>query len=591
MENSANIQGEHNNTFQGITNSTIHNSVHHHHTKPKLPKELTIQIPKINLGDIIGREEEIAELHQSLFENKQVVLVNGLGGIGKTTLSQAYLTKYADQYQHLMWVTVSGTSLESDFINAVLLDKTFGIKTEGKEVTDIFHEILYNLKALETQPNLLILDNADATLISYYDRLPRQPHWHILVTSREHIEGFESKELGFLEPDKALLLFQKHCTRITDVKAIETLLHTIDYHTLTIEILAKTAQLQRLDIDTLQNAIEKDIRAGVYIKHNNDKIDKVYSYLSSIFDLSNVTDTEAWLLKQMACLPPDFHTYDLIKELICTPESEQAELLPESIESLVAKGWLLKNPEADSYKMHTIIAEVSRRKLEVGINDVEVLLDNVTNKLAIDQTKDNPVDKFQWVEFGKALDNIFGKELLPKVSLLQNNLATVLKDLGEYEKAKILLQKALISAEKNFGEEHPTTAVRYSNLATVLKDLGEYEKAKILLQKALISAEKNFGEEHPTTAVSYSNLALVLKALGEYEKAKILLQKALISDEKNFGEEHPTTAASYSNLATVLQALGEYEKAKILLQKALISDEKTLVKSIRTRQALTLIWH
>jgi tetratricopeptide (TPR) repeat protein len=86
-------------------------------------------------------------------------------------------------------------------------------------------------------------------------------------------------------------------------------------------------------------------------------------------------------------------------------------------------------------------------------------------------------------------------------------------------------------------------------------------------------------------------LALVLKALGEYEKAKILLQKALISDEKNFGEEHPTTAASYSNLATVLQALGEYEKAKILLQKALISDEKTLVKSIRTRQALTLIWH
>jgi hypothetical protein len=41
----------------------------------------------------------------------------------------------------------------------------------------------------------------------------------------------------------------------------------------------------------------------------------------------------------------------------------------------------------------------------------------------------------------------------------------------------------------------------------------------------LISDEKNFGEEHPSTARTYSNLALVLKALGEYEKAKILLQK------------------------------------------------------------------
>ena len=155
---------------------------------------------------------------------------------------------------------MGGTSLESDFISA--LGKTFGITTEGKEVTDIFHEVLHGLKAIDAQPNLLILDNADATLSSYYDKLPRQPHWHILVTSREHIEGFKSKELGFLKPDKALLLFQKHCTRITDIKAIETLLRTIDYHTLTIEILAKTAQLRRLDIATLQNAIDKDIRAG-----------------------------------------------------------------------------------------------------------------------------------------------------------------------------------------------------------------------------------------------------------------------------------------------------------------------------------------
>ena len=509
MENSIHNQGNNNLNIQDVKDSTI---TVNHYAKPKLPKELTIQMPTVNLGDIIGREEEIAELHQSLLENKQVVLVNGLGGIGKTTLSQAYLTKYAEQYQHLAWITVGGTSLESDFMSALLPEKTFGIKTEGKEVTDIFHELLHDLKSLEAKPNLLILDNADATLSSYYDRLPRQPHWHILVTSREHIEGFESKELGFLKPDKALMLFQKHCTRITDVKAIENLLHTIDYHTLTIEILAKTAQLQRLDIDTLQNALEKDIRAGIKIKHNsNNEIDKVYSYLSSIFDLSNVTEAEAWLLKQMACLPADFHTYDLIKDLICTPEGKQVELLPESIESLVAKGWLLKNPEADSYKMHTIIAEVSRRKLEVGINDVEVLLDNVTNKLAIDQTKDNPVDKFKWVEFGKALENIVGNEQFYKVSVLQNNLATVLKDLGEYEKAKILLQKALISAEKNFGEEHPTTASFYSNLATVLQGLGEYEQAIDLSQKAYQILFSHLGDKHPNTIKVKRNLDSIIQ--------------------------------------------------------------------------------
>ena len=39
----------------------------------------------------------------------------------------------------------------------------------------------------------------------------------------------------------------------------------------------------------------------------------------------------------------------------------------------------------------------------------------------------------------------------------------------------MLLKKAVASDEKNFGKDHPTTAIRYSNLAAVLQDLGDYE--------------------------------------------------------------------------------------------------------------------
>jgi len=39
-------------------------------------------------------------------------------------------------------------------------------------------------------------------------------------------------------------------------------------------------------------------------------------------------------------------------------------------------------------------------------------------------------------------------------------------------------------------------------------------RAKELLEKALVSAEKNFGGEHPATEVRYSNLALVLKVMN-----------------------------------------------------------------------------
>ncbi|GEM_PF-1981237 len=176
--------------------------------------------------------------------------------------------------------------------------------------------------------------------------------------------------------------------------------------------------------------------------------------------------------------------------------------------------------------------------------------------------------------FNKALELVkqYGDD--NELSKTQNNLALVLKDLGNYAEARLLLEKAVVYYEKNLGPDHPTTAVSYSNLATVLQALGDYVGAKQLLEKAVVYYEKNLGPDHPTTAVSYSNLALVLQDLGNYAKAKLLLEKAMASDEKNFGPDHPTTAVRYSNLATVLKDLGDYAKAKLLLEKAMASDEK-----------------
>ena len=539
-----------------------------------IPKELTSKIPKVHISEVIGREKELEELRSLLFDNKHVVVVNGLGGIGKTTLAQAYMSLYYNDYQHIAWVSQSSdNSFINDFVNTEGLKENLNIKVETEDLQRIFESILKELKALPQKPNLLLIDNAESNLSNLIDYLPHQPNWHLLVTSRESIERFYMKELGFLSPEKALELFKNHCELIQDDQGIKDLLRTIDYHTLTIEILAKTAQKQHTNITKLKTAIETDLKAGVYIKHKGEKIEKVFSYLASIFDLSKLHTQEDWLMKQFACLPAEFLSYEQLLEFTA-PEDENEESFGETLAELVTKGWVLANTETDSYKMHRIIAEVATYKLNIKVADVENLIDTVTQKLSLDQTKDNPIDKFQWIPYGKAIVSNFEDETDTKIATLQNNLALVLQELGDYEGAKRLLEKAKNSAEKNFGEEHPTTAVRYSNLALVLKDLGDYEGAKRLLEKAKNSAEKNFGEEHPTTAVRYSNLALVLKDLGDYEGAKRLLEKAKNSAEKNFGEEHPTTAANYSNLATVLKDLGDYEGAKRLLEKAKNSDEK-----------------
>ncbi|AXY78150.1 tetratricopeptide repeat protein [Paraflavitalea soli] len=542
-------------------------------THTTFPKELTSKIPRIHQHDIIGREDELQDLHTLLFNNKQVVVVNGMGGIGKTILSQAYLSKYYDDYHHIAWVSQLTNDIANDIVSASGLAENLSVSKENKEVNQVFDEILRRLKACSDGPNLLILDNAEEALTKLKDILPGQPDWHLLITSRHRIEGFYPKELDFLSPPQALALFQKHCTRIKNEELIAGLLKVIDYHTLTIEILAKTAERQKLDVETLKKGIKDDLKANVYVNHKGNKIDKVFSYLSSIFNLSGLSEEEAWLMKQFTCLPAEFHPYDLLLELIDPPENKR-EVFADTIERLVELGWLIKNMETEAYKMHLVVKEVAVRQLQPTWQNIEGLLNKIADNLDIDQSKDNPVEKFRWIPFGHALLNNFPNDTATVIVRLQNNLALVLINLGNYTEARVLLEKVLYSVEQKFSPDHPTTAVSYSNLATVLNALGDYAGAKALLEKAMHSAEQNFGPDHPYTARSYSNLATVLQNLGDYTGARALLEKALHSDERNFGPDHPTVAVRYSNLGTVFKDLGDYIGARGLLEKAMHSEEQ-----------------
>ncbi|NOQ25783.1 MAG: tetratricopeptide repeat protein [Bacteroidales bacterium] len=541
-------------------------------------KELTVRLPLLLSDKIVERKADLTDIRNRLLQNKQLVLVNGMGGIGKTTLAQIYLTEYYNQYKHLVWISINSDDFIADFINTAGLKESLQIPIENKTAQDYFNQIITALKGLfhkSNEQSLIIIDNAEENITQFRDDLPHPPNWHILTTSRHKIEELDVKELDFFNEEQAVELFKLYYTRLDlSDRDIEEIVKELEYHTLTIEILAKTAQNDGLNVLETVNIIAENYQVEVDVRHAHKKIDRITSYLSSIFDMSKLGEEEMWLLKQLYFLPAQFHEYKTIKEILSPAIGNKPYKIQKILSKLVAKGWCLCNKTTYEYKLHRIIGDVIKHSVNIAFEDISPLIESISTLLSIDDTKDNPIDKFKWAIFGTNLlqKNPFGEEAI--VATLQNNLALRLQDLGDYTGAKHLLEKAKIFAEKNFGEDHPTTAGRYSNLALVLQDLGDYNGAKLLLEKAKISAEKNFGEDHPTTAGRYSNLALVLKALGDYNGAKLLLEKAKISDEKNFGEDHPTTAVSYSNLASLLHALGDYNGAKHLYEKAKISAEK-----------------
>ena len=461
-----------------------------------------------------------------------------MGGIGKTTLAAVYVDEFYEAYDHIVWLTIDNSLEEAVATNYALIEN-LGLKHLPAE--EHLEACLNALRIMAgNKPGLLILDNAGENLAQFYDKLPKPPGWHLLVTSRERIHRFPVMDLDFLNEDEAITLFEKYNQNFS-TEQMRSIVNNVERHTLTIEILAKSARRNKWSFEKIQNALRRDARANIRVLHSPDKIERIKSYLSSLFDLSNLDEQEMYILKQFTALPNEFIAYDFLISLLQVEHLAWQDEFAGSLEGLYEKGFILKDTNRERYKMHPVLMEALSAKLDITSQTLHLLMASVTALLKLDQTKDNPIDKFQYIPFGDALLRQIPDDTSSEKAVLQNNLALRYKDLGEYEKARDLLEAALDSDLANFGGKHPNVAAHRSNLALVYQGLGDYAKARDLLEAALGSDLESFGAKHPNVAAGQSCLATMYLELGDYAKARDLWRKAYAIFLAALGEGHPHT--------------------------------------------------
>ena len=112
-------------------------------------------------------------------------------------------------------------------------------------------------------------------------------------------------------------------------------------------------------------------------------------------------------------------------------------------------------------------------------------------------------------------------------SWLLDRAGTYLQVHARLTDARALLERALAIDEAAYGPDHPQVATDLNNLAQILRDLGQPEAARPLQERALAIDEAAYGPGHPRVATGLNNLAAILRDLGQPGAARPLQERAL----------------------------------------------------------------
>jgi serine/threonine-protein kinase len=162
-----------------------------------------------------------------------------------------------------------------------------------------------------------------------------------------------------------------------------------------------------------------------------------------------------------------------------------------------------------------------------------------------------------------------------RVAATMDLLGTAFVKLDKYGEAEPLLRQALEARRRLLGNMHAATAETIDHLATLLEQRNEFDAAEPLYREVLAIRQSLFGASSVEVANALNNLGLIRYRKGAYAEAESLYHGAL-AIKLRLGERHSSTAATMQNLAQTLQMLGKFKEAETYHRRALATKRAAL---------------
>jgi tetratricopeptide (TPR) repeat protein len=530
------------------------------------------------IASFTGRADELDRLDVILMQDKPVAVtqasvgrtaVQGIGGVGKTSLAIEYAHRYRNLYAGVCWCPAeTRTGLLSALAN---LTVTLGASTA--EEADVEKAAKAALRRLAEQHAtwLLVYDNVPAP-DAIADLLPSAGA-RVLITSRfsDWSELADEVALDVLPLEEAVVLLRSRTGR--GYAGAQTLAEVIGCLPLALDHAAaycKRTQMRFADYATKASSLMYAAPRAV-------------GYLRSVdatFDLA-ITEAVAQcqaaepLMAYLAQCAAERIPMMLVEGAV---ESEVERM--EALAALAEVALVKHDPFEDgtpAVTAHRLVQAVARARSEAN-GSAQDAIGKLIARLTASYPEDGYDNPQSWPLCAKLTPHLLARRGADDASVfhLLGRTGEYFHGRAAYSQAAPLLRDALAISLKVLGPEHPDTAISLNNLANVLRAQGDLAEARPLSEQALAIREKVLGPEHPDTAISLTNLANLLWSQGDLVGARPLYERALAIREKGFGPEHSDTATCLNSLASVLKAQGDFAGARPLYERALAIREKTL---------------
>jgi tetratricopeptide (TPR) repeat protein len=580
----------------------------------------------IPVDNFVGRKEQLQHIEQQLQpallaekSRRTVVVIRGLGGIGKTKLAANYAQLHQDGYSAIFWMDGSTRdSLGQSFVKAAeripkgqLQGDPTAVQENGQiDVQRVMASVLLWLSLPGNWKWLLVIDNVDREFqepgkdeqgFNPEEAMPSSDHGSMLITSRLWSVKGTGKDLDLdrVNENEAQAILTRHAGRnITDS---HLLLQKLDGLPLA---LAQAGSFVGLSNIGVKEYIQYFDETWSDLMQNQDRFpsqDYQRSMLTtwkiSYDQVLRRSETAAWLLRLWAFFYHDDFWYGLFTnsdrflqvlgngEKFEMPtwlaELARSELGFSSAMALLKAYSLAESTGGRSYTMHAVLHRWSR---SLSLDTDAAPLIYISICLLASATPSSE-DIMSWKLQRRLLQHVLhacnelnvtrtpAQQELP--SRATSRLGTLFRHQDKLNDAEQMYLRALPAKEKALGPNHKSTLATVNNLGTLYWKQGKLDEAKQMFQRALLGNENELGPNHKSTLGNVNNLGTLYWKQGKIEEAEQMYKRALLGSERKLGPNHTSTLGTVSNLGIVYAEQGKLDEAEQMFQRALTSYEKT----------------